>query len=146
MSVNDQINADLKQAMKDKATEKLAVLRMLRAAIKNKEIDAKQTLDDVGILKLIAGMVKQRQDSIALFTQGGRQDLAEKEASEIVFLEGYLPSQLSDDELKKLVLESIQETGANGKADMGKVMKSVMPKLEGRADGRRVNDILKDLL
>jgi len=124
----------------------LSALRMALAAIKNKEIEERGEIGEDSILKLLGTMVKQRKESIGLFRQGGREDLAGKEAAEIVVLEAYLPKALSDDEIETLAREAIGEAGAKSPGDMGRVMKELMPKVAGRADGKTVNEIVRRLL
>ena len=124
----------------------LSALRMALAAIKNKEIEERGEIGEDSILKLLGTMVKQRKESIGLFRQGGREDLAGKEAAEIVVLEAYLPKALSDAEIETLVREAIGAAGAKSQGDMGRVMKELMPKVAGRADGKTVNEIVRRLL
>lgn len=142
----EKIESDLKAAMKERNEIKLGTLRMLKAAVKNKEIDKKQPLSDPEILEVIQKQVKQRRDSIAEFQKANRQDLLQKETAEIAVLELYLPKQLNESELKAVVQKAIQSTGAKSKADMGKIMKEVMPQIAGRADGKQVNQIVSSLL
>ncbi len=142
----EKIESDLKAAMKEKNEVKLGTLRMLKAAIKNKEIDKKQALSEPEILDIIQKQVKQRRESIAEFQKANRQELAAKEAAEITILELYLPKQLSEAELKAIVQKAIQTTGAKAKSDIGKIMKEVMPQIAGRADGKQVNQIISTLL
>lgn len=146
MDLKTTINNDLKEAMKAKDTVKLGALRMLSAEIKKREIDKRSNLDDGEVQKAISTMLKQRQDSIEAFVKGNRPDLAEKEKLEVDILSVYLPQQLSDAELEKLVVEAIQETGAQGPNDIGKVMKAVIAKAAGRADGKRVNELARTQL
>lgn len=141
-----KIEADLKNAMKSKDEIKLGTLRMLKSAIQNKEIDKRQPLTDNEILEVIQKQVKQRKDSIAEFQKANRQDLLQKETAEICVLEQYLPKALSETELKGIVQKAIQTTGAKSKADMGKIMKEVMPQVAGRADGKQVNQVVSSLL
>ncbi|MBI4372694.1 MAG: GatB/YqeY domain-containing protein [Candidatus Omnitrophica bacterium] len=143
----EKIDNDLKTAMKEKNEVVTGTLRMLKAAIKNKEIEKKaKNLSEPEVLEMIQKQIKQRRDSIADFEKANRQDLVEKEKSEIAVLEGYLPKQLTDDELKAIIQKSLQSVGAKTKADTGKVMKEVMPQMAGRADGKRVSQILSLLL
>lgn len=141
-----KIEKDLIEAMKAKNEIKLNTLRMLKSAIKNKEIDKKQPLNEAEILDMVQKQVKQRKDSIAEFQKANRQDLVQKETAEIGILEQYLPKQLSESELKAIVQKAIQSTGAKSKADMGKIMKEVMPQIAGRADGKQVNQVVAALL
>lgn len=142
----EKIESDLKVAMKEKNEIKLGTLRMLKAAVKNKEIDKRQPLSDQEILEVIQKQVKQRKDSIAEFQKANRQDLLQKETAEVAVLEQYLPKQLSESELKVIVQNAIQSTGAKSKADMGRIMKEVMPQIAGRADGKQVNQLISALL
>lgn len=146
MSLREDITSDMKGAMKAGEKEKLATLRLLVNSIKNKEIDAKHELTDEEVHEVIGTMVRQRQDSIEQYTKGGRDDLAEKEKSEMELLKSYLPPQLSEDEVREIVKEVVTETGASGMGDMGKVMKGVMPKVKGKAEGKMVNAVVKEVL
>ncbi len=142
----EQINQDLKQAMLNKEAELTSVLRMLISAIRNKEItlrkDGKAELSDEQVLEVISSEVKKRRDSIEAYISGGRQELADKENAEIKILEKYLPEQMSDEELEKVVKEVI----AGGDENFGKVMGQVMAKVKGKADGGKVGEIVKKLL
>jgi len=142
----EQINSDLKQAMKAKEAETLSVLRMLIAAIRNKEITLRDNgsaeLSDEQILAVINSEVKKRRDSVEAYLAGGRKELADKESSEIKILEKYLPEQMSDDELEKVVEEVI----ASGADNFGQVMGKVMARLKGRSNGNKVSEIVKKLL
>lgn len=148
MSIKDLLTEDMKQAMKDKESGKLrlSVIRMARANIKNIEIDEKRELNDDEVLAVLMKEVKMRQDSLEEFTKAGRDELAEQAKQEIAILRKYLPEQLGDDELRALVQEAIDETGAASQKDMGKVMAAVMPKTKGRADGKRINAMVRELL
>lgn len=134
MSLKDTLQADMKAALKGGEKERLKVVRMVLAAIKQQEIDQRTELDDAALLGVVTKMVKQRRDSITQFNQGGRADLAAIEEAEIAVLEAYLPEQLSSDEIDALIDEAITSTGASSMRDMGKVMGILKPKLEGRAD------------
>ena len=142
----EQINQDLKQAMKSKNVETTSVLRMLIAALRNKEItlrqDGKAELSEAQTVETIAGEVKKRRDSVLAYVQGGRQELADKEISEIKILEKYSPERLSDVELEKIIKGIID----SGVADFGKVMGQAMAKVKGRADGNQVGGLVKKLL
>ena len=148
MSIKDLLTEDMKQAMKDKESGKLrlSVIRMARANIKNIEIDEKRELNDDEVLAVLMKEVKMRQDSLEEFTKAGREELVEQAKQEIAILRKYLPEQLSDEELKALVEEAVAETGAAGPKDMGKVMAALMPKSRGRADGKRINTMVRELL
>ena len=146
MGLKERIQADMQTAAKEKNSLALSALRMAVAAIKNKEIEARGEIGEDSILKVLATMVKQRKESIDLFRQGRREDLAGKEAAEIVVLEAYLPKALPDAEIETLAREAIGTTGAKSPGDMGRVMKELMPKVAGRADGKTVNEIVRRLL
>ncbi|EAX47525.1 GatB/Yqey domain protein [Thermosinus carboxydivorans Nor1] len=148
MSIKDRLTEDMKQAMKDKEAGKLrlSVIRMVRASIKNAEIDQKKELNDEEVLEVIAREVKMRRDSIAEFQKGNRPDLVETLEQEIAILMQYLPPQLSEAEIRDLVMEAIAQTQAASAKDMGKVMAVLMPKVKGRADGKTVNAIVRELL
>jgi uncharacterized protein YqeY len=143
MSIKNQIDEALKEAIRNQNEVAKNALRGLLTAIKNKEKDLKRAPDDAEILKIISSQIKQRKESIEQFKSGGREDLAEKEAHEIAVLEKFLPKQLSQEELEAIIAECIQETGATTVKDMGKVMKAVMPKVAGRADGKLVNELVR---
>ena len=142
-----KIETDLKNAMKAKDETKLSTLRMLKAAIKNKEIEKKvKSLSETDILEAIQKQVKQRKDSIADFEKANRQDLVKKETGEVSILEQYLPKPFSEAELKILIQKAVQTVGAKTRADIGKVMKEIMPQITGKADGKQVNQILSTML
>ena len=145
MTLNEQIAADLRAAMKAKDATRLAALRMLKAAVMNKGMVEKgRDLNDAEVLQVVASLVKQRRDSIEQFAQAGRTDLVDKETAEIAVLEHYLPPAASAAEIDAAVADAIAETGAISPKDMGKVMKAVMPKLAGKnVDGRTVNDTVR---
>jgi uncharacterized protein YqeY len=143
MALKDQLDADLKAAMKEKDTLKLSVVRMLKSAIKYREIEVMKTLDDDGVQAVIATEIKRRRDSVEQYRAGNRQDLVEKEEGEIRILQGYQPEQLSADALGTKVDEVIARTGAKGMKDMGAVMKAVLAEVQGRADGKTVSELVK---
>jgi uncharacterized protein YqeY len=143
MSIKNQIDETLKEAIRNQNEVAKNALRGLLTAIKNKEKDLKRAPNDAEILQIISSQIKQRKESIEQFKSGGREDLAEKEAHEIAVLEKFLPKQLSQEELEAIIAECIQETGATTVKDMGKVMKAVMPKVAGRADGKLVNELVR---
>jgi uncharacterized protein YqeY len=146
MSLNERLNEDMKLAMKSQAKFKLSVIRMVRAAIKNLEIEQRRPLDDQEVLDVLSREIKQRRDSLQEFEKAGRDDLAEAVKAEIAILIEYLPQQLTEEEVKSIVQQTIQEVGASSKADMGKVMSALMPKVKGRADGKVVNQAVQQLL
>lgn len=148
MSIKDQLTADMKQAMKDREAGKLrlSVIRMVRANIKNVEINDKKELDDDGVLAVLMKEVKMRQDSLEEFQKAGRTELIAQAKEEIAILQAYLPAALGDDELKAIVTEVIAAVGATSAKDMGKVMPKVMAQTKGRADGKRINAMVRELL
>ncbi len=146
MSLKERLKEDMKAALKAKDKEKLSVIRMLQALIKNAEIDKRGELTDEEIVSLLMKYAKQRRESIELYEKGGRQDLVEKEKRELQIVESYLPKQMSEEEIRELVKKVIEEVGATSLKDMGKVMQAVMPKVKGRADGSLVNKIVRELL
>jgi len=150
MTFSEQIDHDLKEAMKARQADRLAVLRLLKSALKNTAIEkgsADAVLDDTETAAVIRKQVKQRQDSVEGFEKGGRPELAAKERAEIEVLNAYLPKQLSSEELAALVKESIAEAGATSKAQMGAVMKIATAKATGRADGRALSqEVQKQLI
>ena len=146
MSLKEQLTADMKDAMKNKEKERLAVIRMVRGAIRQQEIDGKKELGDEDVIAVISKEVKMRRDSIEEFKKGAREDLVEKTQAEIDVLLPYLPAQLSEDEVRELVKAAVEQTGAATPKDMGKVMGVLMPKVKGRADGKMVNTIVKSFL
>jgi hypothetical protein len=146
MTLAERLNEDLKQAMKSQDKLKLSVLRMIRAAVKNQEIERKRPLDDGELIDVLSREIKQRRDSLQDFEKAGRTDLAEQVNAEIEIISAYLPKPLTDEEVTALVQQTIQETGASSKADMGKVMAALMPKVKGRADGKLVNQIVSKFL
>jgi len=143
MALRDKLNEDIKTAMKAREQDKLAALRLMLAAVKQREVDERITLDDAGVIAVVEKMIKQRKDSIAQYEKAARQDLADKEKFEIGVIESYLPQQLSQGEIDAIVAEAIQATGAKSAADMGKVMGVVKPKLAGRADMGKVSGMVK---
>ena len=144
MTLNDRIAAELTAAMKAKDAARLSALRMLKAAVMNKEVEKGRSLEDAEVLQVVASLVKQRRDSIDQFAKAGRTDLVNKETGEVAILEHYLPPAVTPEEIDAAVAAAIAETGASSAKDMGKVMKAVMPKLAGKnADGRAVNDAVR---
>ncbi|MCR4346390.1 MAG: GatB/YqeY domain-containing protein [Sulfuricaulis sp.] len=143
MSLKEKIKDDIKQAMRDKNESRLGTLRMLSAAIQRREVDERIQLDDTQVIVVIEKLVKQGRESIEQYVKGGRQELADKESSEIALYQAYLPQQLSEAEVDKLVVEAIAATGANSVKDMGKVMGVLKPKLQGRADMGQVGSKVK---
>jgi uncharacterized protein YqeY len=143
MSLKERITDDMKAAMRSGEKQRLGVIRMITAAIKQREVDERITLDDSQVLSVLEKMIKQRKESLVQFRAGNRQDLVEKEAAEITLLQGYLPSQLSDAELDALIGEAVAATGAASVKDMGKVMAVIKGKAQGRADMAAVGAKIK---
>ena len=146
MSLKEQLTSDMKEAMKAHDKDRLAVIRMVRGAIRQQEIDGKKELNDDDVIAVISKEVKMRKDSIDEFSKGGRDDLVAKTQAEIEVLMPYLPQQLSEAEVKALVKEAVAATKAATPKDMGKVMGVLMPKVKGRADGKMVNTIVRSML
>ena len=148
MTLKEKLTADMKEAMKAKEAgkQRLSVIRLVRGAIRQLEIDGKKELVDEDVLGVISKEAKQRRDAIEEFKKGGRDDLVAAAEAEIAILMEYLPKQLSKDEIQGLVQEAIAASGATSPQDMGKVMKELMPKVKGRADGKLVNEVVKEAL
>ncbi|MNO21548.1 glutamyl-tRNA(Gln) amidotransferase subunit E [compost metagenome] len=146
MNLSERLNEDMKQAMKSQDKFKLSTIRMVRATIKNLEIDLKRTLNDNEVLDILSREIKQRKDALQEFEKAGREDLASNVRAEAEIIAGYLPEQLTEEEIKVIVQQTIQETGASSKAEIGKVMSALMPKVKGRADGKLVNQAVQQLL
>ena len=146
MSLIDRINEDFVAAMKSKDESKVSVLRMLKSALQNTKIQLQKELTDDDAIKAIQREIKQRKDSIATYETGGRAELKKKKKAEIEVLSVYMPEQLSDEELTKIVKAAIEETGATGPSDMSKIMGNVMPQVAGRADGGTISAKAKELL
>ena len=143
MSLKDRINEDMKAAMRAKDTERLGTIRLLNAAIKQKEVDERITIDDTGVIAIVDKLIKQRKDSIDAFTKAARQDLADKESAEMKVLEAYLPARLSADEVAAAVRAIVAQVGASGPGDMGKVMGAAKAQLAGKADMAQVSVLIK---
>jgi len=147
MKLEERIKTDILESMKSKNARKLETLRMVKAAITNIQIEKKKDLlDDSEVIAVVQKQVKQRKESVESYKTGNRPELAAKEQEEIEILEAYLPKQLSENEIAVIAKEVIKECGAQGAADSGKVMKGIMPKVQGRADGKLVSKVVKDLL
>ncbi|MDI6748946.1 MAG: GatB/YqeY domain-containing protein [Rhodocyclaceae bacterium] len=143
MSLKERITEDMKSALKAKDTARLAAIRLLIAAIKQKEVDERIVLDDAGVVGVIEKMIKQRKDSIAQYEAAKRQDLADAEKFEVEVLSAYMPQPLSADEVEAIVAQTIAESGAKAMTEMGKVMALVKPKIAGRADMGEVSKLVK---
>ncbi len=146
MSLKTQLTEDMKTAMRTKDQVSLSTIRLINAAIKQFEVDERTEADDAKVISILTKMVKQRKDSAKIYTEAGRQDLADKENAEIEILNRYLPQMMSAEEIKTVVEAAIAETGASGMADMGKVMGVLKTRLAGKADMGEVNKVLKTAL
>ncbi len=146
MSIKEQLQEDIKSAMRAKDSGRLSTLRLVTAAIKQKEVDERVELNDAAVLAVLEKMIKQRKDSIAQFQAGGRQDLVDIEQAELAILATYMPAQLSEAEVSSAIQAAITQVGAAGPQDMGKVMAVIKPQLAGKADMGLVSQILKSKL
>ncbi|QXM11532.1 GatB/YqeY domain-containing protein [Geomonas subterranea] len=146
MQLRERLNAELKEAMRSRDTLRLSTIRMVLSSVKNRDIELRRELNDSEITETIVTLCKQRRESIRLFKEAGRQELVDKEEAELALLMGYLPQQLTREELAELVTKVIAEVGATGGKDMGKVMKAIQPQVAGRADGKLVSEVVKEKL
>jgi len=143
MPLREQLNEDIKNAMKAREQDKLAALRLMLSAVKQREVDERITLDDAGVIGIVEKMIKQRKDSISQYEKAARQDLADREKYEISVIEAYLPKQMSEAEIGSAVDAAVASTGAKGASDMGKVMGVLKPQLAGKADMGKVSALVK---
>ncbi len=146
MSLLERLNNDMKQAMKNKEKDKLSVIRMLKAALQNEELKLRHELTDEDELTVLSRELKQRKDSLEEFAKADRTDLVDKVRIEIKFVEDYMPEQLSAEEVSEIVKQTISEVNATSKADMGRVMGALMPRVKGKADGSLVNKLVQQQL
>ena len=146
MSLLEKLDEDLKTALKKSDKLKLSVLRLVKAAIKNQQIDKGRELHDEEILTIFLTLAKQRRESIEQFLKGGRDDLVQQETQELLILQSYMPAQLSVEELDAIILQAIKESSAKSEGDTGKVMKMLAPRIKGVADGKWVNNRVRELL
>ncbi|MFC5703663.1 GatB/YqeY domain-containing protein [Cohnella faecalis] len=146
MKLAEQLNEDMKQAMRDGDKFRLSTIRLIRASVKNVEIELRRELDDNDLIQIMSRELKQRRDSLLDFEKAGREDLVANVSAEIDIISQYLPQQLTEEEIKAIVEQTIQETGASSKADLGKLMGALMPKVKGRADGKLVNQLVQQAL
>lgn len=146
MGLKEQLKADVAAAMKSGDNEKRDVLRMLMAAIKQTEVDDRVELDDKGVLNVLTKQAKQRRESIADYEMAGREALADQEKAELVYIEAYLPKMMSRDEVQKIAAAVVAELNVSGPKAMGQVMGKLMPQVKGKADGRIVNEVVRELL
>jgi uncharacterized protein YqeY len=143
VAVKEQLDVELKQAMRDKDALKLSVIRMLKSAIKYREIELIKPLDDAGVLAVISSEIKRHKDSVEQYKAGNRMDLADKEEAELKILQGWLPAQMGVEEIQRLVEAAVLKANAQGPKDMGAVMKLLMPETQGKADGKVVSELVK---
>lgn len=146
MGLEERLVEEMKQAMKSNEKLRLSTIRMIRTSVKNKEIEVRKKLEDEEIQRVIQGMLRKSEESVEQFRAGGRMDLVEKETQEMEILKSFLPQSLSQEEILKVIDETIQENQASSLKDLGKVMKSVMSKLAGKADGKLINQLVKERL
>ena len=145
-TIKERLSDTMKSSLKAGDKDTLAFARNLHAAVRKEEIDTRTDLNDDGVLKIITRLVKQRQDSITQFEQGGRQDLVDKEKAELKFLQAFMPAQMSEEEVRSLVSWAVTESGATSAKDMGQVMKLLIPKIQGKADAKFVNQLVREKL
>jgi len=146
MKLEDKLLEEMKLAMKANDKIRLSTIRMIRSSLKNKEFELRRKLDDEDVIKVIQGMVRKGEESIEQFQAGGRNDLVDKEKAEVEILKSYLPQPLSQEEMIQIIDETIRETQSSSLKDLGKVMKAVMPRLGGKADGKVINQLVKERL
>ena len=146
MALEERLTEEMKAAMESNDKLRLSTIRMIRSAVKNKEIEMRKPLDDETIQRVIQGMVRKGEESLEQFRLGGRMDLVEKESKEIEILKSFLPQSLTREEVIKVIDQTIEETQVTSLKDLGKVMKSVMSKLQGKADGKLINQLVKERL
>jgi uncharacterized protein YqeY len=146
MDLKARLEADMRSAMKAKEKERLSVLRMILSDIKNQEIKEQKSLEEKTVLSLLSKTAKMRRESIAQFREGGREDLVQKETEELEFVLEYLPTQLSTEELREIIQKAITGAGAASAKEMGAIMKKVMPEVAGRADGKQIQEMVREIL
>lgn len=146
MSLVEQLNDAMKQAMKAKDALRLSTIRLIRSAVKNREIEVRKQLDDAAVIEVLSSLVKQRREAAQVYRDNNRPELAEKEEAELLILQEFLPAQLGEEELLALIDAAVAEVGAASPRDMGKVMKVVSARTRGRADGKRVSELVKERL
>lgn len=146
MGLEERLMDEMKEAMKSNDKPRLSIIRMIRSAVKNREIEVGKKLDDEGIMKVIQGMIRKGEEALEQFQNAGRTDLIEKEKKEVEILKSYLPQPLSQEEILQIIDETIQETQASSLKDLGKVMKTLMAKIGGKADGKQINQWVKERL
>jgi uncharacterized protein len=146
MDLKERLTGDYRQAMKDGDKLKVSTIRLVLAEIKNAEIAKRAELDEDELLSVVSREARKRRESIEEFGKGGRQDLVDKEERELEMIEAYMPEQLSEDEVRRTVEQAIADVGATSASDLGKVMGVLMPRLKGKADGKKVNQMVRELL
>ena len=144
MTLKERLTNDLKDAMKNKDQVRKSVVTLVRAAIKQKEVDERVELDDVDVMDIVSKQLKQRNEALVDFKKAGRDDLISQTEEEIEILLTYLPKQLTDDELREYIKQAVEQVGATSVKDMGKIMGILMPKVKGKADGRRINNLVSE--
>ena len=144
MTLKERLTNDLKDAMKNKEQVRKSVVTLVRAAIKQKEVDERVELDDVDVMDIVSKQLKQRNEALVDFKKAGRDDLISQTEEEIKILLTYLPKQLTDDELREYIKQAVEQVGATSVKDMGKIMGILMPKVKGKADGRRINNLVSE--
>jgi uncharacterized protein YqeY len=146
MSIKEQIMNDMKHYMKEKNEIALNAIRLLRADIKNAEIDKQKELTDEEVMQIVSSSIKKRKESIEMYKKGARQDLVDKEMAEIKVIEKYLPEQLNDDDIRQIILETINEEEEKNKRNFGIIMKKVIGKIKNRAEGSKINKLVKEII
>ena len=146
MTMKSRLADDLKQAMRDRDVLRRDVIRYLRSEVRNQEIRDQKDIDDAGVIQVLSRQAQQRRDSIEIYKEAGRQDLVDKEESELSVITAYLPQQMTSEEITDLVLQVVSDVGATGPGDIGKVMGAIMPQVRGKAEGREVNTIVQQTL
>ena len=144
MTLKERLTNDLKDAMKNKEQVRISVVALVRAAIKQKEVDERVELDDVDVMDIVSKQLKQRNEALVDFKKAGRDDLISQTEEEIEILLTYLPKQLTDEELREYIKQAVEQVGATSEKDMGKIMGILMPKVKGKADGRRINNLVSE--
>jgi uncharacterized protein len=142
-TIKERLKADMIESMKNKSKERLDTIRLIQSAIKKIEVDTRVEVDDMGVIAILNSAIKQRRDSIDQFRKGAREDLAAKEEAELKIIQTYLPAQLSREELEAIVSEVVIAVGASGPKDMGAVMKALMPRVTGKAEGSAISEVVK---
>lgn len=146
MALKERLTNDMKSALRNRETVRLGLIRMIRAQIKNREIAKGNELPDEDVVEVVSSLIKSRREALEFAVKGDRRDLVSQAEAELEILKSYLPDQLSEEEVRSMVREAIDQSGAAGPRDLGRIMGAVMPRVKGRADGRLVNDIVRECL